>query len=89
MHIEVAYALSDQQHRVHLELLEGARVAEALAAVAKLSPFRELALEARALAVFGRRVTHDEELHHGDRIDILRPLVVDPKEARRRRAAGG
>jgi putative ubiquitin-RnfH superfamily antitoxin RatB of RatAB toxin-antitoxin module len=89
MHIEVAYALPDHQHRVHLELLEGARVADALAAVSKVSPFRDLDLAVQALAVFGRRVAHDDELRHGDRIDILRPLLVDPKEARRRRAAGG
>lgn len=88
MHIEVTYALPDHQHRVHLELLEGAKVGDALAAVAKLSPFRELDLDARTFAVFGRRVEQDEEVHHGDRIDILRPLIVDPKEARRRRAAG-
>jgi putative ubiquitin-RnfH superfamily antitoxin RatB of RatAB toxin-antitoxin module len=88
VHIEVAYSLSDHQHRVHLEMVEGALVADALAAVSRVSPFCDLDLDTRAFAVFGRRVTRNDELSHGDRIDILRPLLIDPKEARRRRAAG-
>jgi uncharacterized protein len=42
--------------------------------------------EVVALAVFGERVDHQYRLHEGDRIELLRPLQIDPKEARRRRA---
>jgi putative ubiquitin-RnfH superfamily antitoxin RatB of RatAB toxin-antitoxin module len=86
MHVEVAYALTDVAHRVHLELAEDATVAQALQAAAAVAPFSELDLETRSVAVFGRIVTPADKLHHGDRIDVLRELLVDPKEARRRRA---
>lgn len=88
MHVEVVYALPQQQHRVHLELAPGASVAEALAAVARLEPFRSLPLETVSLAVYGRIAQRDQLLNPDDRLEILRPLLVDPKEARRRRAAG-
>lgn len=86
VHVEVAYALPELAHRVHLELPEGATVAQALAAVAAVAPFCDLELAERPVAVFGRMVNPADELHHGDRIDVLRPLLMDPKEARRRRA---
>lgn len=41
------------------------------------------------VAVFGERATHDRRLADGDRIEMLRPLVADPKDSRRRRAARG
>ena len=88
MHVEVVYALPQQQHRVHLELAPGATVEQALAAVARLEPFRSLPLETLTLGIYGRIVARDEVLNPDDRVEILRPLLVDPKEARRRRAAG-
>jgi len=39
------------------------------------------------IAIFGRRRGPDEVLHEGDRIEVLGPLLVDPKEARQRRVA--
>lgn len=86
MHVEVAFALPEVTHRVHLELADGATVAQALKAVETVAPFSELVLEQRSVAVFGRIVAPTDQLQHGDRIDILRPLLMDPKEARRRRA---
>lgn len=41
--------------------------------------------EGWALAIWGRRVTADERLRTGDRLELLRPLTVDPMQARRRR----
>lgn len=87
MHVEVAYALPETAHRVHLELNEGATVADALTAVSSIAPFSELSVLERPVAIFGRRVQGSDKLRHGDRIDVLRPLLIDPKEARRRRAA--
>lgn len=86
MHVEVAYALPDKAHRVHLELADGTTVGEALVAVATVAPFSELGLQQRRVAIFGRLASPADELQHGDRIDILRPLLMDPKEARRQRA---
>lgn len=88
MHVEVAYALPDVQHRVHLELEDQATVADALNAVRRLAPFDTIALDTVEVGVFGRLVGREEVLRHGDRVEIYRPLKVDPKEARRVRASG-
>jgi len=88
MHVEVVYALPDRQHRVHLELESQATVAEALAAVGRIEPFRVLDLDQATVGVFGKIVLRGEVLRHGDRVEIYRPLELDPKEARRRRAEG-
>ena len=71
-----------RRHRsVALELAEGACVADALDAAA-LDP----AGEASGVAVFGVNATPATLLRDGDRVELLRPLLIDPKEARRRRA---
>lgn len=88
MHIEVVYALPEIQHRVHLELDSGATVADALAAVGRVPPFHQLNLASVPVGIFGRRVKPADVLQAEDRVEIYRPLLVDPKEARRRRAAG-
>lgn len=88
MHVEVVYALPDAQHRLHLELEEGATVAQALNAVGRVAPFDTLALDHADVGVFGRLVKPEEVLRHGDRVEIYRPLEADPKEARRIRAEG-
>ena len=88
MHVEIVYALPDQQHRVHVELAEGATVEQALSAVSRVRPFCDLDLASHPVAVFGRPVHRDDVVRHGDRVELLRALLIDPKEARRRRAAG-
>jgi putative ubiquitin-RnfH superfamily antitoxin RatB of RatAB toxin-antitoxin module len=87
MHVEVVYALPEIQHRAHLELREGACVADALNAVQRLAPFSALALDAVSVGVYGQLAPRTQVLHHGDRVELYRPLKMDPKEARRRRAA--
>jgi uncharacterized protein len=64
-----------------VELPEGATATDAIAA----SGFGMDGVV--ALAVFGVRVAGSQTLHDGDRIELLRPLIADPKDARRRRAA--
>jgi len=88
MHVEVVYALPEHQHRVHLELADNSRVADALSAVSRIEPFRSLLGAEQTLAVYGRIVQPEQRLSPGDRVEILRPLLMDPKEARRRRAGG-
>ena len=85
MHIEVVYALPDVQHRLHLELEAGARVRDALAAVRRVPPFSGMDMAAQSVGIFGRIVDLDEVLGPDDRVEVYRPLAVDPKEARRRR----
>ena len=76
--IEVVYATRSRADPVTVELPEGATVREALQAAG--------IKEAAALGIFGRRVAGDTRLAHGDRVEIYRPLLLDPKERRRERA---
>jgi putative ubiquitin-RnfH superfamily antitoxin RatB of RatAB toxin-antitoxin module len=87
MHVEVVYALPDVQHRIHLELAATASVADALAAVRRIPPFDAIDLEDAPVGVFGNPARRDQILNPGDRVEIYRPLMNDPREARRRRAA--
>ena len=68
--------------------LAGARVRDALKAVERIPPFSELQLEEQTVGIFGRIVDLNELLGPNDRVEVYRPLVVDPKEARRRRLGG-
>ena len=81
MRVEVVYGLSLQQEVCAVELPQGSTVAQAIA----LSSLAGRDLSSHTVAVFSRTVTFDTILSDGDRIEILRPLRVDPKEARRRR----
>lgn len=85
--VEVAFATRDRQHVVSLQLPAGSTVAEALAVVAERAPFAELDLAAMPVGVFGDRCERDRVLTEGDRVELYRPLELDPREARRRRVA--
>lgn len=86
MRIEVAYARPDDQRLVTLELGAGATARDAVRASGLVTEFPEDGLEQAPLGVFGRACADDTVLRAGDRVEIYRPLQVDPKEARRRRA---
>jgi putative ubiquitin-RnfH superfamily antitoxin RatB of RatAB toxin-antitoxin module len=87
MRVEVVYALPLAHDATVLELAPGATVAEALAAsgIAERHPGIDLS----RLGIFGRRVGADAPLADGDRVEVYRPLALDPKEARRHRAQRG
>ncbi|MFC0152156.1 RnfH family protein [Xanthomonas dyei] len=82
MRVEVVLAWPDRYSAVVLELPEGATAAEAAAAsgLCQDNP-------PAALAIHGVVARPDQVLRAGDRVELLRPLLLDPKEARRRRAA--
>ena len=80
MKVELVRAWPRRFERIELDLGEGACVADALRAAGWASD------ELPGCAVFGVVANAETVLHHGDRIELLRPLLVDPKEARRRRA---
>jgi putative ubiquitin-RnfH superfamily antitoxin RatB of RatAB toxin-antitoxin module len=81
MKVEVVYALPRSARSVRLELPAGATLRDALTSCGFAGD-----LEKHAFGVFGRRATLHRPLAEGDRVEIYRPLLVDPKEARRRRA---
>jgi putative ubiquitin-RnfH superfamily antitoxin RatB of RatAB toxin-antitoxin module len=86
MRVEVVYALPDRADVSVLELPPGATVQDALAASGVAA--RHAALDLSQVGIFGRRVAPDAVLSDGDRVEVYRPLPLDPKEARRRRARG-
>lgn len=80
MKVEVVYATAEGASSDELELPNGTTVQAAVAASRFAStPFV-------ATAIFGKAVNADRVLEDGDRIELLRTLLVDPKDARRRRA---
>jgi len=81
LRVEVVYALPEGAQSVRLSLAPGATLRDALMA----SDF-EVNLEKQAFGIFGKRAALDRPLADGDRVEIYRPLAMDPKEARRRRA---
>ncbi|WP_026816170.1 RnfH family protein [Arenimonas composti] len=89
MRVEIVYALPDRCARVEVTLPAGATVADALRAANLAETMPEAEVDPARLAVYGRLATAEAALHDGDRIELLRPLRVDPKQARRRRATGG
>jgi hypothetical protein len=85
VNVEICYAEPDRAMRIALDLPAGVTVAEAVLAsgiVERLGP----TAAGLTCAVFGRRVESDTVLEEGDRVELLRPLAVDPKQARRLRA---
>jgi len=77
LRIEVVHARPDRADVVVIRLPDGATVRDALLAAG---------MSAERVGIFGRVVKPETRLADGDRIEIYRPLVLDPKEARRRRA---
>lgn len=85
--IEIVYAKPGRQVRYAVELEEGATVGEAIGRSGALAEFPEIDLARNRVGIYGRLVSLGTRLGDGDRVEILRPLAADPKQARRRRAA--
>lgn len=84
--VEVVHARPGQQAIVPLELEEGACVADAIVASGLPARFPGLDAETCKVGVWGRAVERSRRLRDGDRVEIYRPLIADPKQARRARA---
>ena len=87
--IEVAYALPERQWLISVALKQGARARDALMAAEGQEEFPALPAETTPLSIWGRPVPPDQVLRSGDRVEILRPLLIDPRTARRQLAAAG
>lgn len=83
--VEVAYAEADRQFLRRLELVAGARVADAIAA-SRLQDELDVDVSVLDVGIWSRPSSRDTLLRDGDRVELYRPLKVDPKDARRRRA---
>ena len=87
MKVEVVYALPEAVDAVSVSLPAGASLRDAVVASGLLERYAGIRLEKQAFGIFGRRAVLETRLTEGDRVEIYRALALDPKEARRRRAA--
>lgn len=85
--VEVAYARPDRQWLLALQVPTGATARDALLVSGLLAECPELQIGEPVLGVWSRKVEPDALLEPGDRLEIYRPLLADPKTARRQRAA--
>lgn len=85
LNIKVAYATSEQQVEIPFSVEESCTVAMAIRRSGVLEQFPEIDLSTATVGIYSRKVALDDLLQAGDRIEIYRPLQIDPKEARRLR----
>jgi len=89
MIVEVAYALSDKQSLISLEVEEGTTIKEAIEASGVLDTYNQIDLTRDKVGIFSKFAKLDTVLREKDRIEIYRPLIADPKKVRKERAAQG
>ncbi|PIZ03480.1 MAG: RnfH family protein [Gammaproteobacteria bacterium CG_4_10_14_0_8_um_filter_38_16] len=84
--ITVAYATPERQAEIALEVDDHCTIEEAVALSGLVSQFPEINLSTMTVGIFGKTVSINMTLQTDDRIEIYRPLIIDPKEARRIKA---
>lgn len=84
--VEVAYALPQKQYLQRVTLEEGATVEQAILASSILALRDDIDLAKNKVGIYSRPVKLQDVVQDGDRVEIYRPLIADPKELRRQRA---
>ncbi|WP_421356233.1 RnfH family protein [Pseudocitrobacter faecalis] len=84
--VEVAYALPQKQYLQRVTLEEGATVEQAILASGILALRDDIDLAKNKVGIYSRPVKLQDVVQDGDRVEIYRPLIADPKELRRQRA---
>jgi uncharacterized protein len=91
--VEVAYALPDKQKIIEVLVEPGTSAYQAVVRSGITKLFPDLDLESAKMGIFGQALgtkglkpPREYELQSGDRVEIYRPLIIDPKEIRRKRA---
>jgi putative ubiquitin-RnfH superfamily antitoxin RatB of RatAB toxin-antitoxin module len=84
--VEVAYATPEEQVIIPVEVIEAADVEAAILASGVLAQFPEIDLSQNKVGIFGKGCKLDKALKAGERVEIYRPLIADPKEVRKARA---
>lgn len=87
--IEVACALPDKQKIIALQVDPGTTAEQAVLHSGIQNEFPDIEIPRCDLGIFGKLTPRDTVLRVGDRVEIYRPLIADPKEVRRQRAAAG
>lgn len=89
VHVEVVYAEAARQLVRRVALPVGSTVMQAIEASGLAQEIPGLVVDPTRLGIFSRKAAPEQVLGEGDRVEIYRPLTLDPKEARRRRAHDG
>jgi putative ubiquitin-RnfH superfamily antitoxin RatB of RatAB toxin-antitoxin module len=87
--IEVTYARPERQDVIKLKLPEGSTIGQAIEASGLLQRYPELDLAKLKVGIYAKLSRLDTVLRERDRVEIYRPLIADPKEVRKQRAAEG
>jgi putative ubiquitin-RnfH superfamily antitoxin RatB of RatAB toxin-antitoxin module len=87
--VEVAYARLREQVLLELDVAAGTTAHQAIQQCGILQRFPEIDLAENKIGIFGKVTKLDTPLQAGDRVEIYRPLIADPKEQRKKRAAAG
>ncbi|MGY3927241.1 RnfH family protein [Aeromonas simiae] len=86
LHVEVAYALPERQTVLKLKVRPGTTAEQAIHSSGILARHPEIDLAVNKIGIYSRPVKLTDELHDGDRVEIYRPLIADPREMRKKRA---
>ena len=89
MNIEVALALPDRQELISLAVDKDTTVEMAISLSAIGDKFPEADLSTYQTGIWGKLVNRDHPLQEGDRLELVRPLLMDPRDARRQLALSG
>lgn len=87
--VEVAYAKPEEQLILRLEVPEGTTAQQAIELSGIAQRFPEIDMDHVKLGIFGKLKKPEQLLTSGDRVEIYRKLIADPKEVRKQRAAQG
>jgi putative ubiquitin-RnfH superfamily antitoxin RatB of RatAB toxin-antitoxin module len=86
MQVEVAFAMPDRQFLERIEVPDGATVADAIRRSGVTRRFPDMDLERLDVGIWGKPVRRNRVLAEGDRVEVYRPLAMEPREARRLKA---
>ena len=89
INVEVAYAIPEKQIIRAVNVDAGTTIGAAIVQSGIMMDFPDLELEDAKVGIFGKAALMTTVLSNGDRVEIYRPLIADPKEVRRKRAAAG
>ncbi|MDP2822877.1 MAG: RnfH family protein [Sulfuritalea sp.] len=89
IHVEVVYARPERQEVASLALPAGSTAGQAIEASGLLARYPEIDLAKHKLGIYAKLAKVDTALRDRDRVEIYRPLIADPKEVRKQRAAEG
>lgn len=87
--VELVYALPEEQTLLAFEIDEGATAEDVIKKSGILEQYPELDLTKNKIGLFSKLIKLDHLMREKDRIEIYRPLIADPKEIRKKRAAEG